>query len=230
MSTVNHNDDDEKNEQPQRTQKQRNHYQILGVDECAALPTIKAAHRSLALKYHPDKQKPIVAHPSSTSDTVMEVAVGDDSATEGKTITYLSVQAAWECLRDPETRRSYDDSLRRARERRDGSIGKAKVVLLSEMMCEYCDVEFDDDENCDGDDGDDADGQVQRQKVYTVECRCGDIFEVLDEDVQSLIRRVANDAADNHAHAEADEGDLSEWDGMCECQSCSLTILISVAG
>jgi len=66
---------------------------------------------------------------------------------------------------------------------------------------------------------DGTEGQVGRQKVYTVECRCGDLFEVLNEDVQSLIRRVENNCC---------EGGSLEWDGMCEYQNCSLTILVSV--
>jgi len=244
----NDGDGDHTNAQPHR---QTTHYQILGVDERASYPIIKAAHRSLALKYHPDKQRPNAASsssspspPSSSSSDAGTTSSNNQSASKSSSvamnnndprgtsatvvgeITYLKVQAAWECLRDQDTRQLYDDSLWRVRERRDASIGKAKVVSLSEMTCEYYDVEDDDDDDDDDDDGGgdtiaegDTDGQVGRQKVYTVECRCGDLFEVLDEDVQSLLRRVENNG---------EEADSSEWDGMCECQSCSLTILVSV--
>jgi len=259
MSNSRINDDNKCNNGGDKNEphQQATHYQILGVDEHANLPTIKAAHRSLALKYHPDKQRPNPASSSSSlppppsssssssSDAVTtssnnqsasksaSVAIRNNdprgtAATIVGEITYLKVQAAWECLRDQDTRRLYDDSLGRVRERRDGSIGKAKVVPLSEMTCEYYDVEVEDDDDDDDDDDDGGgdtiveggtDGQAGRQKVYTIACRCGDLFEVLDEDVQSLIRRVENNC---------DEGESSEWDGMCECQSCSLTILVSV--
>ncbi|KAL4424806.1 hypothetical protein ABPG77_000846 [Micractinium sp. CCAP 211/92] len=58
------------------------YYEILGVDKNASDAEIKKAHRKLALKYHPDKG-------------------GDEEK-------FKEINEAFDCLRDPEKRRVYD--------------------------------------------------------------------------------------------------------------------------
>ena len=86
------------------------------------------------------------------------------------------------------------------------------------MTSGYCDVEVeDDDDERQGEDLVEEGGVgygIRRQKVNTIECRCGDVFEVLDEDVQPLIR-CTNGVSSNE--------DSTEWDGICEFQRCGLT-------
>ena len=51
----------------------------------------------------------------------------------------------------------YDDSLRRIREKQDALLSKAKLVPLSEMDCELCDVE--DEAKKESEDEDDGMGE-----------------------------------------------------------------------
>ena len=68
----------------------QNHYETLGVDEKAEIEVIKAAHKALAKKYHPD-----------TFD-------GDkDFATE----KLKSINSAYHVLSDPKKRKAYDKTL-----------------------------------------------------------------------------------------------------------------------
>ena len=65
---------------------QADYYEILGVSRTADEKTLKTAFRKLAMQYHPDRNP------------------GDDTAE----IKFKEVNAAYECLRDPQKRAAYD--------------------------------------------------------------------------------------------------------------------------
>ena len=176
------------------------HYDVLGVREDDTLSTIKAAHRILALQCHPDKQL----------DT-------KDKDLNGKEEMFLKIQAAWECLRDADSRDSYDDSLRRTLEQSQISIHKAKRVLLSEMSCEICDVEIDSNSSGGDERGTDEGSLVEQQNLYTYPCRCGYEFEILEEELQF-------DCNKGRGIDLGLNGDNKVW----ECQSCSLAIHVII--
>lgn len=164
-----------------------NHYEILGVDEKAEHIDIKNAHRKLALQYHPDKRSTATQQDHNEAESM-----------------YIKIQAAWECLGDEQKRMEYDESLKRIRERNSGDVIKAQVVNLCEMKCEVCDVE--EDSNCNS--GDDLPSQEgSKQRLYTFTCRCGDCFEILEEELDNSYNRVSDS-------------------NIFHCESCSLSIKI----
>jgi hypothetical protein len=65
------------------------YYQVLEVSRAASLKEIQAAYRTLARKYHPD--------------------VCDDPATAER---FMRITEAYDVLRDPQSRKSYDQHLR----------------------------------------------------------------------------------------------------------------------
>ena len=67
----------------------KNHYEVLGVSSSATPDEIKKSFRTLALKYHPDRNP------------------GDKKAEE----KFKEMAGAYEVLSDPEKRREYDDTL-----------------------------------------------------------------------------------------------------------------------
>lgn len=67
----------------------RNHYEILGLPRSASLGQIKRRYRELVRKYHPD--------------------VATDKVTAHR--LFIQITQAYEALRDPVTRRAYDESL-----------------------------------------------------------------------------------------------------------------------
>ncbi|GLE02409.1 hypothetical protein PINS_up011247 [Pythium insidiosum] len=88
---------------------------------------------------------------------------------------FLRVQAAYEVLRDPTARVEYDkqlaqDALCRQRDVEDVRI--ADEIAVSEMEREEIV-----DEEC-GDDGD------ARVVVYSHQCRCGDAYEITQEELE----------------------------------------------
>lgn len=69
----------------------KTHYQVLGVKPGASASEIKAAHRRLVMRHHPDR---------ATSEASLEI--------------FLEVQAAYEAIGDTDRRTEYDKSLNRA--------------------------------------------------------------------------------------------------------------------
>jgi len=67
----------------------KNRYEILGISSSATPEEIKKAYRTLALKYHPDRNP------------------GDKKAEE----KFKELAAAYEILSDPEKRREYDEAV-----------------------------------------------------------------------------------------------------------------------
>ena len=65
----------------------KNFYSILGVDKSAKLDDIKKSYKSLALKYHPDK--------NNSADALEK---------------FKEISAAYQVLSDPQKRREYDNS------------------------------------------------------------------------------------------------------------------------
>ncbi|GAA5910495.1 hypothetical protein JCM8208_007623 [Rhodotorula glutinis] len=68
--------------------RELDHYEVLGVEAIATQDEIKKAFRKAALKEHPDK---------------------NPNDVEGATQRFARIQAAWECLSDPQERAWYDD-------------------------------------------------------------------------------------------------------------------------
>mmetsp|Transcript_36234 Transcript_36234/g.78858 ORF Transcript_36234/g.78858 Transcript_36234/m.78858 type:complete len:245 (-) Transcript_36234:239-973(-) len=232
------------------------HYAVLGVSKTASLSEIKAAHRQLALRLHPDKrsssgtatqsrngkqERPTAATgmdeddkvyaskdaaPSSAPAPQDTTSVGHNNGEQVANVAdanFRRIQLAWECLRDPLRRKQYDEEMDRTKERVTSKVDKAVGVRLSEMECEICEVEVDDCSTSDGDDlvdggssgrtsnhsTDDQNkggsGDCQQQRVYIHTCRCGDDFEILEDELTG-----------------------SGKDNVFECRSCCLLIRVEV--
>ena len=72
----------------------KTHYDILHVSKDSSHDEIKAAHRKLALQCHPDK---------------IEISTTNASTN----LNFHQIQQAWECLRDPQKRHTYDTFINR---------------------------------------------------------------------------------------------------------------------
>lgn len=68
----------------------RTHYEVLGVDQKASLDVIKKAYQAMVLTVHPDKKIENTSNGPSFHD----------------------IQTAWQVLRENESRRLYDESLK----------------------------------------------------------------------------------------------------------------------
>ena len=66
--------------------EKRDYYEVLGIDRSASENDIKSAYRKLAMKYHPDRNP-------------------DDKAAEDR---FKEATEAYEVLKDPQKRQTYD--------------------------------------------------------------------------------------------------------------------------
>lgn len=85
----------------------RDHYSVLGVPPTASARQIRDAYRALARAHHPDLNP-------------------DDPEAERM---FKRISRAWEVLRDPKTRRAYDERHSRGRFAGPGAGGPQSVVL-----------------------------------------------------------------------------------------------------
>jgi curved DNA-binding protein CbpA len=100
------------------------YYDILNVKETASTNMIKEAYHTLIKQHHPDKQKHHQSDCKGTTCTAADTSSSISSLDEVRSIsmiqrsdrssssccssTFLQIQSAWECLRDPQLRRQYD--------------------------------------------------------------------------------------------------------------------------
>jgi curved DNA-binding protein CbpA len=97
-----------------------NHYEVLGVAKFADSLMLKRAYRSLAQKYHPDKE---------TGDAAL----------------FRQVQKAYEVLSDPERRAAYDengldDSSEKLRQEAMGELAKMLMMFIGHINPETDDL------------------------------------------------------------------------------------------
>ena len=114
---------------------------------------------------------------------------------------FHEIHTAYECLRDPIKRMQYDQSLSRDEERKEWRKKGATEVNLSDLESDMCCV-VNEEDNDSGRSG--SDDELQR--VYFYDCRCGDTFEIFEEELL--------------------ESTSSEH--VWQCESCSLGIRIVV--
>ena len=219
------------------------HYDVLQISHTASADQIKAAYHLLALRCHPDKLPSIpknadrAVRETKTSESLSAIDMDDDDevdtnndsncasaykpssiaselniSTEASTQTTLfhHIQAAYNCLRDPEKRRQYDESMSRIDEREKRKWKASSSVNLSEMECDLCCVV--DEGNSVGESTDAA-----LHKVYFHPCRCGDTFQVFEEELIVSMNSVKK--RDKYGMVTS-----RVW----QCESCSLMIRIHI--
>ena len=192
-----------------------NHYEILQIKQSATIPEIKAAHRTLALIFHPDKccNNNNIILPRNYNEH-NNLSLDETNVNNGIVIppTFYMIQEAYETLIDPIKRREYDVSLENLKEQQkfyahkenksshnDTNTSTTPIIKLSEMTIEKCCVVL---ENANGEEED----IMEEEDVYTYMCQCGDSFDVFKKDIIT-------------------KNDANIW---CECYSCSLCISIHV--
>ncbi len=157
------------------------YYQILSVSPSASYIDIKEAYRQKVLQCHPDKR----VKPSIVDGNV----VVDDR--------FPRIQEAYETLRDQKRRQDYDMHLLFLKSKEncsahDDASTAATRVPLSILQFELVDVVID-PPHLTADNLDNKNGKKQEQqlvakpykveKLYSLQCRCGDWMEILESDL-----------------------------------------------
>jgi curved DNA-binding protein CbpA len=127
------------------------------------------------------------------------------------------IQTAYNCLRDPGKRDEYDRSMSRIEEREERKWKASSSVNLSEMECDLCCVVDEGNSDCESTDKCAAENDADLYRVYFHPCRCGDTFQVVEEELRESIKSVKK--WDN-------QGILTSR--VWQCESCSLTIRIHI--
>ena len=171
------------------------YYQILNIPPSASHADIKEAFRQLVVLHHPDK----ILRRSNTSTTCI--------AQESAISSYHRIQEAYDTLRDAERRKEYDQRLLQIRSKSCCIVsGHSIRVQLSDMHSEMVDVVVDQYPN-------DKTQQCQAEKMYSLQCRCGDRIEILESDFSG-----------NNNITSGENKDLA-----FSCPSCSFSIQISIS-
>ncbi|KAG2778587.1 hypothetical protein JG687_00004447 [Phytophthora cactorum] len=131
-------------------------YDVLGVAASCNAEDVRRAYHQAARKYHPDKR---------LNDVNADNTYGEDEQ------QFLRVQEAYETLRNEELRREYDAKLQQdelVRKREQEVMVVSEDVLLADMQREVLQ----------GEDGD------EDEVLYTHQCRCGDLYEITEDELQ----------------------------------------------
>ncbi|QDZ22671.1 DnaJ-like protein [Chloropicon primus] len=136
-------------------------YSVLGLEDntnCSA-EELKRAYRKAALRTHPDK-KGNEGEVAACSKVLGHGGPrGEGKGTGGdQNKAFLEVQSAWATLSDPKERYRYDEELLRQGGDGEDSVEADKEVSLSELRYD------------------------EGEETYKFECRCGDTFEIGEED------------------------------------------------
>lgn len=167
-----------------------------------------------------DKDTTRTMQSTPKSDEIVQPIVptntnNEEEALTTNTTTFHQLQTAYQCLRDESKRRQYDETIRRNAERKEWKRKGALEVNLSEMECDWCCVIDEGDS-----DDEDSDEDAPLKKVYFHQCRCGDAFQILREE---LLESVLNGNTDVTPII---NGVSSER--VWQCESCSLKICINI--
>jgi curved DNA-binding protein CbpA len=192
------------------------YYQILNVSSSASYIDIKEAYRQKVLQCHPDKRK-------------------QPNLVEGKDVEdddwFHRIQEAYETLRDQKRRQDYDMHLLFLKSKEncsahdDASTGATRVPL-SILQCELVDVVMDQPHpTADNLDTKNEKKQEQQlfvkpykvEKLYSLQCRCGDWIEILESD---LSRFTNTNVTGKTKYLGSD---------TLHCSSCSFSIWIDIS-
>ena len=116
-------------------------YDILEVEPTFTIEDIKKSYQRLRLLYHPDKKQSSRQIRSTAMDTTKQ---------------FLEIQHAWEILRDPATRKTYDESL--------------LIEETPPLIHEFIDL-------------DDMLYNANNQ-LFTYPCRCGDRYYLTEAELE----------------------------------------------
>ena len=166
------------------------HYKVLGLTPDSSQDEIRKRYQELLLRFHPDKRD-VTRETSSTS-----VLDSDDSIPfESK---FHLLELSWNVLRDPQSRRDYDASVRQKNKIQSHPIGD--LVRFADMTEEV-------DERLDDDDDDE-----EERTVWSYPCRCGGEYTMYSDD-DCFVEW-------------AEDKDTGTTVTLC-CPDCSLAISIS---
>ncbi|KAG8047472.1 hypothetical protein GUJ93_ZPchr0008g12476 [Zizania palustris] len=155
---------------------QKTYYEVLSVNEGASYDEIRAVYRAAILNAHPDKSHPKLDSLGSSDE-------------KGE---FLSVQRAWEVLRDPKSRADYDKQLQTSRQ---NSANIAYEIEIEEMTIE-------------------STGDAM-ELMYP--CRCGDNFSIGSFDLREMGILI-----DEDGEIYFQSSDCTYASVVLSCGSCSL--------
>ncbi|KAK1929772.1 DPH4 [Phytophthora citrophthora] len=134
-------------------------YEVLNLDVNCSAADVRRAYHQAARRYHPDKRSNDVGFDSS-----------DGSVLEDEK-QFLRVQEAYETLRSDELRHKYDAKLLQddlVRKREEEVVVVSDEVTLTDMQRQLLPGEGDDED----------------EVLYTHQCRCGDLYEITEDELQ----------------------------------------------
>lgn len=181
------------------------HYEALNIAKDSDQEAIKRAYHRAARIHHPDRKQ-------------------DFSDASNVNAKFERIQEAWECLRDAEKRRLYDNTLRLLKSKKEAR--RASAFRLERSDCDV--VEENEEEGGLSND--------EPLRVLTYTCRCGEEIEVAwISPLTGKTMLFDNEDDDNNNNDEDDRKDDQRQDPshdddsslLLNCPGCSLVYDVS---